>query len=422
MGAAQVTHKAHSGAPGRPHRVAAALRPRAAAPLVVVVGQDPDTARMLQSLTQERGFRWRAFADGEGAKQGIAGRDAVVFLLDPQALSHRDALRPLADDLIAVLDPDQMPGVCAELAFAGLDLLCRPLDPRFIARLLDDVGAEFYRGLECTDPRRGGPPLEQFGGLQGGSPIMRQVFQHLRRMAANDASVLIYGERGSGKARAARVLHDAGRRADGPFLMVDARAAEPDRRMQALTTVTTDPTGGFWPECLERARGGTLFVNHVGDLSLQAQIPLLRALETPALTRTAVSRPSPPARLITAVDRDPLAAIRCGRLRQDLYDRLAHFVLRMPPLRERNHDLLGMARLFLEDLNRQSGTAKGLSREAMEVMSRHSWPGNLAELKNVLDHAHAVGGDVIVPADLPSAVSGGNAFANREPGQFRDIV
>jgi two-component system, NtrC family, response regulator AtoC len=392
--------------------------------VIVAVGDDASTTHVLRDLAHERGFRWREIVDADvdcGTYASRAPAD-VMFLLDDAALRHRQELRPLAQYVIAVLDPEQMPMTGGDLPAAGIDPLCRPLDPRFLGRLLDEVGAEFQRGKEYADPYSDGPPLDQLGGLHGGSPIMLQVFQHMRRMAASDGSILLYGERGTGKARAARALHEAGRSASGSFLVVDARAAEPDRRMRALTTEATDPSGGFWSECLERARGGTLFVNHLPDISLQAQIPLLRALECPSVTRAAVSRPGRPARVIAAVDLDPLTAIRAGRLRQDLYDRLAHFVLRMPPLKERQHDLHGLSRLFLEELNQRFGTRKALSVEACEVMSRHHWPGNLAELKNVLEYAHTVSGEVILAENLPSAVCGGDAFANGETRQFRDIV
>jgi DNA-binding NtrC family response regulator len=384
---------------------------------------------MLRNLAHERSFRWRACSSATGilAAETLYARHArpdLVFLLDSEAIGSLETLRRVAQEIVLVVDADQLAGLSGSNAPHPLeaDLLCRPLDRRFVGRLLDDVAAEFQRALGYVQGA-GAPPLERFGGLEGSSAVMRQLFQHMRRMARGGGSVLIYGERGTGKARAAEALHDAGRGASGPFVVVDARdcnavAAEPRTGGQSPAA-----TGNFWSERFEQARGGTLFVDHLNELPLQAQIPLLRALENPSITRGG-GHPVGwrPVRVIAAIDRDPLTAIRGGRLRQDLYDRLGSFVLRLPPLRERRHDLVDLARLFTHELNERSGTNKVLAWEAVEVMMRHDWPGNLAELKNVVEHAHAIASEVIGPGELPSAVGGRDAFADGEAGELGDVV
>jgi two-component system, NtrC family, response regulator HydG len=391
----------------------------------MAVGVDPDTARMLQGLAHERGFRWRACSSAASlrAAEALAARHArpdLVFLLDADAARSADILRKVAQEIILVVDPDQLRR--PRESHPEVDLLCRPLDRRFVGRLLDDVAAEFQRTLGYSHGA-GAPPLDQFGGLEGSAAVMRQLFQHMRRMARSGGSVLIYGERGTGKARAAEALHRAGRGAAGPFVVVDARDGSPIPTGPWAGGRNSDPQGSFWAERFERARGGTLFVDHLGELPLQAQIPLLQALENPSVTRSGGSPVGlRPVRVIAAVDRDPLVAIRGGRLRQDLYDRLGRFVVRVPPLRERQHDVVDLAWQFLSELNDRFGTAKVLSREATELMKRHAWPGNVGELKNVIEHAHASAGEVIGPESLPSAVSGGDALADREAGELGDIV
>ncbi|MFU8815808.1 MAG: sigma-54-dependent transcriptional regulator [Pseudomonadales bacterium] len=411
-------------------RAPASLGPRnpADAPLLMAVGGDPETLRLLQVWARRRGFRWRACSSSEAAR-GVAPE--LLFLLEADASDDLDRLRRLARDVILVVSPEQLPARCRQRPAEGVHLLCRPLDWRFVDRLLGDLAADFQCDLRYRRPgHRRPPPLDRFANLHGSATIMKELFARMRRIAAGDGAVLVYGERGTGKARAARGLHDEGRRAAGPFVLVDGRNL-------------SDGAGGaegsseFWLEQLEHARGGSLFVNHLCALPPAAQISLLRALE---VAQRAGLRSL---RLIAAVNGDPLTAIAAGSLRQDLYDRLAAFVLRLPPLRERRHDVVGLAWWFLDELNQRHGTAKRLSPEAAQAMSGHAWPGNVRELRNVLEYAHGghghrgvcahagcsdskcahdIGPDLIGPGNLPLAVGGGDPFADGESGQLRDVV
>ena len=428
----------------QPEMAPALLAPRQApaAPLLMTVGVDPDASQTLHTLAIRRGFRLRACTSACAwrAAQGLAARGArpeLLFLLDADAASGLERLRPLAQEVIVVVNAEQLRARCRELAAAEVTVLCRPLNGSFLDRMLCDAAAEFRRGRRYLAPaNRGTPPLARFGSLHGSATVMRELFTRIGRMARSDGSVLIYGERGTGKARVARSLHDEGRHASGPFVVVDGR-----RLLEGAGC--SDPREEFWPRTLQRARGGTLFINHLCAIAPQAQIPLLRALETATVTRAGAQRAGlQPLRLIAAVDREPLAAMDAGNLRRDVYERLAQFVLRLPPLRERRHDVVGLARLFLDELNQQYGTAKRLSPEAEQVMSSHAWPVNVRELRNVVEYAHGgrrdgacahagcsaekcahgVGPDVIGPGNLPLAVGGGDPFADGEAGQLRDVV
>jgi DNA-binding NtrC family response regulator len=391
-------------------------------PWVMTLGGDPEIVPLLRRLALERGMRWAACED-PAIPLGVKGAEAahrrpdLVFVLDDAALQQLPCLRKDPQEVVLVLDPDRRIDYEA-VRHGDIAVLCRPLDPRFVARLLDEVVEESHRAAVDLNPGSDPPlQLQRFGGLESASATMRRLFDHMQRMANSTASVLIYGERGTGKARAALALHQASRCAANAFVTIDGRDGLSFQAEPGAAGLLS--RSSRLPEQIEAARGGTLFINHVNDISPHVQIPLLRALEGPPFSRspgfTAV-------RLVAAVDRDPLAAIRAGRLRQDLYDRLAQFVLRMPPLRERGHDVVDLARLLLRERNEQCGSNKVLSREAVAAMCRHPWPGNVGELKNVIEHAHARAGPVIGVEDLPSAVGGGDAFPDREAGQFRDIV
>jgi two-component system, NtrC family, response regulator AtoC len=388
-------------------------------PCVMAIGADPEFVRLLRRLALERGMRWaacRTIPPGGGRPAGKRCPD-LVFVLDDAALAQLPALRKDAREVVLVLDPDR-PIDRESIQHVDIAVLCRPLDPRFVARLLDEVVEESRRQVVRRDPASEPTrQLQRFGGLEGASATMRRLFAHMQRMAGSSASVLIYGERGTGKARAALALHQASRCAASTFVAIDGRDG---LSLQDESAAACPPSrSSLLPERIEAARGGTLFINHVNDLAPHLQIPLLRALNGPPFSRS----PGPAAvRLVAALDRDPLSAIRAGRLRQDLYLRLAQFVLRMPPLRERGRDVVDLAHLLLRERNEQCGTDKALSQEAVEAMCRHPWPGNVGELKNVIEHAHARAGQVIGGEDLPSAVGRSDTFPDREAGEFRDIV
>lgn len=219
-------------------------------------------------------------------------------------------------------------------------------------------------------------------------PEMRKVYTRARRLAQSSLSVLINGETGTGKELLAQFVHRESARAAGPFVPVNCGAI-PDtlidselfgHRKGAFTGATADRTG-----FVQRASGGTVFLDEVGELPLSAQVRLLRFLQEGEITRVGDSTPiKVDVRVVAATHRDLHAMMADGTFRSDLYYRLAEYPLRLPPLRQRGDDI----RLIVEQLLQEDAKARpvvtAIDDAAWNVLTRHSWPGNVRELQNIV--------------------------------------
>jgi DNA-binding NtrC family response regulator len=236
------------------------------------------------------------------------------------------------------------------------------------------------------------PPYDapEYRGLVGDSPAMRKLFSVLRRLEGSLVTVLIDGESGVGKERVARALHEGSRVADGPFVAVDCGAIARDvvaselfgHRRGAFTGAVEGRRGAF-----EAANGGTLFLDELGELPIEVQPMLLRALETGEIRAVGDDQSRHvKVRLVAATNRDLEQRVREGLFRQDLFYRLAVVRLRVPPLRERPADIEPLARRFAE--------AEGigdLPREVLDALRAQPFPGNARELRNAIQAFAALG-------------------------------
>ena len=272
---------------------------------------------------------------------------------------------------------------------------------------------------------RGGAGEE--GGLIGESAGIRQVLDLVRRVAPTDVTVLVRGESGTGKERVARLLHTLSARGSRPFVALNC-AAVPESLLEAelfgiergVATGVTARVGK-----IELANGGTLFLDEVGDLSAVLQAKLLRVVQEREVERVG-GRQSihVDVRLITATHRDLAAMLASGEFRRDLYYRLRVVELTLPPLRERREDLPLLAHHFVR-LHAQRFGRKGLAltREAMELMLQHDFPGNVRELENLLEAAVALSsGDRIGAEDIRLALGGGEDGHVLTSGRLDDVI
>jgi transcriptional regulator with GAF, ATPase, and Fis domain len=233
---------------------------------------------------------------------------------------------------------------------------------------------------------------DRFGGVIGGSAPMRRLFALLARVALTDATVLLEGETGTGKEAIALALHSASRRADGAFVVVDCASIPHELIASELfghakgsyTGAVSDKRG-----LIEAATGGTLFLDEIGELPLDLQPQLLRALDKREVRRVGETRPIPvDIRVLAATHRDLRAMVKAGSFREDLYYRLAVVRCEVPPLRSRLDDLPALARHFAELFGRSGWD---VSAELLDQLGRHSWPGNVRELRNVIERALSLG-------------------------------
>ncbi len=229
------------------------------------------------------------------------------------------------------------------------------------------------------------------------SPEMERVLTLCESVATSNSIVLISGENGSGKAQMARYLHDESTRADGPFLRINCGALPESLLNSELFGHEPGDLPGTLEQKLglfERAKGGTLVLEEVGQLSASSQVTLLRALQEHEIWPARATTPRPiDLRLVTTSSRDLQQLSQEGRFRSDLYYQLAAIHMEVPPLRLRPDDILPLARHYLTRSCHRAGLdAKSLSTKAAETLLGHSWPGNLTELENAMDRAVILAG------------------------------
>jgi len=248
---------------------------------------------------------------------------------------------------------------------------------------------------------------DRFGEMVGSSVVMRALFAKLERIAPTDASVLITGETGTGKELVAEAIHHHSLRASGPFVVVDCGSI-PDNLIAselfghergAFTGAVSTYAGAF-----ERAHGGTIFLDEIGELPLELQPNLLGVLERRQVRRLGSSKPVPvDIRVVAATNRDLASEMNRGSFRSDLYYRLAVVQVRVPALRERPEDIPVLAQHFAELLGASSGISPQLSRETLDSLRHHPFPGNVRELRNVIERSMVLA-EAGVPFD-PMAVT-----------------
>jgi sigma-54 dependent transcriptional regulator len=237
-------------------------------------------------------------------------------------------------------------------------------------------------------------------------PRSKDTAAHIERLAPSDANVLIIGETGTGKELVARYIHGLSRRRDKSFVAVNCAAltetlAESELFGHERGAFTgAHATRGGW---FEAANGGTLFLDELGELSLHVQAKLLRVLQEREVVRVGSRRATPiDVRLLTATNVNLERAMAAGRFREDLYYRIRVAVVSLPPLRERLGDIGPLAQHFLKMYRERLGLGEvSFARDAVGLMSRYPWPGNIRELENVIHHALLVSmGSVVTAADL----------------------
>jgi transcriptional regulator with GAF, ATPase, and Fis domain len=243
-----------------------------------------------------------------------------------------------------------------------------------------------------------------FPDIIGQSKVMRGVFNQIVKVAPKESTVLITGETGTGKELIARSIHQHSKRQDRPFVAINC-AAIPESLLEselfgyekgAFTGANTKKPGKF-----ELADGGTLFLDEIGDMPLETQAKVLRAIEENAIERVGAIKPTPVnVRFIAATNRNLEEMVDSGLFRQDLFYRLNVFSILLPPLRHRREDIPLLTEKFLNEMDKE----RHLSSEALQVLMTNDWPGNVRELKNALESAAVLADETILPSNLPMSL------------------
>jgi NtrC-family two-component system response regulator AlgB len=298
----------------------------------------------------------------------------------------------------------------------AFDFLAKPCTPEQVRQVLEKI--ERTRRLQNRvlelETRLSAESPE--ADLESEAPVMEKALTIAVKAAASEATVLLLGESGTGKSMLARAMHERSSRARGPFVTVSCPSLSRELLESELFGHVKGAFTGALVETVGKvtvAEGGTLFLDEIGDLPLEIQAKLLRLLQEKEYERVGDTRSRrADVRIISATNKDLGPAVTEGRFREDLYYRLNVISIQIPPLRDRSIDLPQIAEKQLQFFSRRSGKAAlTFSPEAMQAMRAYSWPGNLRELRNVIERAVILAeGDRIEPSDLGDIAEGTTEF------------
>jgi two-component system response regulator HydG len=287
------------------------------------------------------------------------------------------------------------------------DYLTKPFALEELTAVLEKSARQLHLDLESRRLRERLRTHRGMGNLIGRSPGMEKVYRILAKVAFSTHPVLILGESGTGKELVARSIHENGPGRAGPFIPVDCGALAPTlieselfgHVKGAFTGADRNKEG-----LLAAARGGTVFLDEIGELPLDLQAKLLRALQEKEVRPVGATHAVPmSARVLAATNRDLIAMVAQGLFRKDLYYRLNVVNLKIPPLRERREDIPLLAEHYLERFERESGTAHRFSADALRLIADYDWPGNVRELQNAVERICTMSsGPVLHTVDLPT--------------------
>jgi two-component system nitrogen regulation response regulator NtrX len=378
--------------------------------LVMIVDDEEGIRETLSGIFEDEGYDTVAAASGEEAVPLAKDAHPDIVLLDiwltgMDGLETLKALREFDPDLPIVIISGHASIELAVKAtrIGAYDILEKPLS-------MEKVLLTVYRAIEKRNLERENRALREDllkkCRMVGDSPKMRQLREQIKMAAVSNSRVLILGESGSGKELVARLLHENSPRADKPFVEVNC-AAIPQELIESelFGHEKGSFTGAFEMKRgkFEQASGGTLFLDEIGDMSLQTQAKVLRVMETQEFQRVGGNRNiKVDVRIISATNKDLAEEVKKDTFREDLYFRLNVIPLKVPPLRERPEDIPALVAYFLETFAAEYGQQpKEITPEAAAILQKYSWPGNIRELKNVLERlAIMTPSKVISPADL----------------------
>ncbi len=372
---------------------------------VLVVDDEADIRELVSGVLEDEGYAVRTAADSNAALDAIEERRPSMVLLDVwlqgsrldglqllQEVMRRDSTLPV----LMISGHGNLDTAVAAVREGAVDFIEKPFEAERLLYLVD-------RATETDRLRRENANLRQRVGdedqLHGSSVAINTVRATLKRVAPTGSRVLISGPPGVGKEIAARMIHQWSPRARAPFIVLSAAMMSPERVEEELFGSETD--GTMRPGLLEHAHGGTLFLDEIADMPLTTQAKILRVLTDQSYHRVGGQRPvKVDVRVLSATSRNLQDEIAAGRFREDLFYRLNVVPVRLPPLRERREDIPELVSNFLARFAAERRTpAPRISEEAMAALQAHDWPGNVRQLRNIIERTV-----ILAPGDRVSCI------------------
>ncbi|MFN3423455.1 MAG: sigma-54-dependent transcriptional regulator [Novosphingobium meiothermophilum] len=357
---------------------------------ILLVEDDASIALVITAALEAEGFtvdRCESIAERDRllAGHGYLLLMTDVMLTDGDGIATLGPVREAHPDLpVIILSAQNTLDTAVRASDTGaFEYFPKPFDLEELVRTVTQAIGRAESAAASAEP-----DVPQGLPLVGRSVAMQAVYRMITRVLRNDLTVLILGESGTGKELVAEAIHQLGSRRDGPFIAVNTAAIPAElieselfgHEKGAFTGAVARSIGKF-----EQASGGTLFLDEIGDMPMQAQTRLLRALQSGRIRRVGGrDEIKLDCRIIAATNRDLLPMISAGTFREDLYYRLAVVPIELPPLRERADDIEALARHFLVQAASEGLPRRNLSKSAAEVLARHPWRGNVRELRNFM--------------------------------------
>jgi len=372
---------------------------------VLVVDDEADIRELVSGVLEDEGFAVRTAGDSTTALEAVESRRPSLVLLDVwlqgskldglqllHEIKQRDSTLPV----LMISGHGNLDTAVAAIREGAIDFIEKPFEAERLLHLVN-------RATETDRLRRENVELRMQVGiddrLNGNSVAVNTVRATLKRVAPTGSRVLITGPAGVGKEIAARMIHAWSPRAGAPFIVVSAAMMSPDRVEEELFGVESE--GVSRPGLLEQAHGGTLFLDEIADMPLTTQAKMLRVLTDQSYQRVGGNRPvKVDVRVLSATSRTLSEEIAAGRFREDLYYRLNVVPVRMPPLRERREDIPELAEHFIARFAAERRIpTPNLSDEALAALQAHDWPGNVRQLRNIIERTI-----ILAPGDRVSCI------------------
>jgi DNA-binding NtrC family response regulator len=389
-------------------------------PRILIVDDDDVSCRLFTEVLEGEGYQVQQAQSGEEAVERLRSEAYDLLLVDVRmpGMSGLDVTRAMRQEqpalpIVVMTAFGSIETAVEAIQEGAFDYVSKPMNldelKRIVARAL---AQREQRSLPRINIKQLEDP-EQQKTIIGRSPAMIEVFKMVARVAPSKSTVLILGESGTGKEVIARSIHRHSTRAQGPFIAVDCGALTETlleselfgHTRGAFTGAVSDKKGVF-----QLANGGTCFLDEIGDISTNMQAKLLRVLQEEEV------RPvggkdwmKIDARVVAATNKDLAERVQSGAFREDLYYRLNVVNIRLPPLRERPEDIGALVETFVQ---RYSEAARkhitAISRDALDILKRFPWPGNVRQLENAIEQAVVLARHPVITAeDLPQEVRGG---------------
>ena len=371
---------------------------------IYVVDDDLSVREAVGRLIRSAGLDVKTFATAQEILANLGKKMPSCLVLDIQLpdldgfeLQDELARKDMPVPIIFLTGHGDIPMSVRAIKAGAVDFLTKPFNDEYLLEAIRDV---------IGRPNGKGPRADSFGKIIGQSGACRRIISQVEVVAPTDATVLILGETGTEKELIAREIHQRSRRNDKPLVRVNCTSIPRElfeseffgHAKGAFTGAIKDRAGRF-----EIAAGGTLFLDEVGEIPLELQSKLLRVLQEKCYERVGEDRTrQTDVRIIAATNRDLKKDIGAGHFREDLYYRLNVFPLQVPPLRERKGDITLLATHFVELLVKELGCPKPrLTRAGIEALESYEWPGNIRELRNVIERAAIFARGGALEFDLP---------------------